>query len=187
MGEPRLGFRNLRTGTEPNRKRPRLPRDLETLFRLHHRELRHMAYGGVRCSATAEDILQDAFLRYAGSASAASVANPYAFLCRIVANLVRDERRVRRNRGHLLPLEDAEACPAAEISQERRLADRQALAILVAALHELPHDCRRALLLNRLDGFTHAEIGQRLGISTSMVTKHIIRALRHCQRRLSPV
>ena len=33
--------------------------------------------------------------------------------------------------------------------------------------------------------FTTASAG--LGISTSMVTKHIIRALRHCQRRLGPV
>lgn len=143
-----------------------------------------MAYGGVRCVATAEDILQDAFLRYAGLASTASIANPYAFLCRIVANLVRDERRVRRSRGHCQPLEAAEEAPAASPSQERQLSDRQMLEALVAALHELPDACRRALLLNRLDGLTHAEIARRLDISTSMVTKHIIHALRHCHRRL---
>ncbi len=34
-----------------------------------------MAYGGVHCSVTTEDILRDAFPRHAGPASAASVAN----------------------------------------------------------------------------------------------------------------
>jgi len=50
-------------------------------------------------------------------------------------------------------------------------------------LNELPPACRDAFLLNRLYDCTHAEIADRLGISTKTVQRHIERALLHCLRR----
>ena len=53
-----------------------------------------------------------------------------------------------------------------------------------AALDELPPSCRDALLLSRVAELTHAEVAERLGVSCSMVSKNIMRALRHCERRV---
>jgi len=38
---------------------------LDSLFRLHHQELRRFAYKRLGCSFDAADVVQDAFVRYA--------------------------------------------------------------------------------------------------------------------------
>ncbi len=35
--------------------------------------------------------------------------------------------------------------------------------------------------MNKLEGYSHPEIAERLGISISMVEKHMVRALLHCR------
>lgn len=160
--------------------------DLDTLFREHSVELRRFAYRETRDSERAADLVQDAFLRYASQPNGSfGIEQPRFFLWRILRNLLIDLRRMERRRGEHIDLDSAsgylvDPAPTAD----RRLEARQQLARLRAALAELPENCRHALLMNRLDGISHAEIGARLGVSSSMVTKYIIRALRHCMRRL---
>lgn len=57
---------------------------------------------------------------------------------------------------------------------------RQHLQQLHATLSALPPDCRRAFLLHSIDGLTYAQIASQLGISESMVYKHLTKALNHC-------
>ena len=70
-------------------------------------------------------------------------------------------------------------------SQETHAIGRQRLRLLETALDELPTKPRLALLLNRVEGRTFAEIASRLGVSESMVAKYIAQALRHCRDRLA--
>lgn len=168
-----------------------MPDDLDTLFRQYQSELHLLAYRRLGDREAAADVVQDAFVRYAcfvRTASVAAVDSPRFFLWRIVTNLVADMRRRNVRRGHHVSLDDvsdwhADPRPA----PDRQLETRQDLRRLKAALAELPENCQRALLLNRLDGLTHAEIAERLGVSASMVSKYIMRALKHCARRLGMV
>lgn len=164
--------------------------DLDALFRLHHRELRQFAYRDLRCSDSAGDVVQDTFLRYATVLSRPDapglIANPRAFLWRIATNILRDHRARLCRRGFHARIDDcAETQADPRPGADQRIEARQRLARLRMALAELPPDCRTALLLSRLDGRGHQEIAQCLGISASMVSKHIMRALRHCVRRLA--
>lgn len=164
--------------------------DLDGLFRRYGGELRRLAHHGLSDWDGAADLTQDAFLRYAVASArggaAAVIESPCAFLRQIVTNLVRTRQgRLLQQAGQvsLAQLDEAVADPAP--CAERLLGARQQLAVLRQALLDLPPDCRAALLLSRLDGLSHPQIAARLGISTSMVTKHVMRAVRHCARRLT--
>ena len=164
--------------------------DLDALFRLYSRELNSYAYRKLKDREAAADIVQDGFLRFmvwSRQRHHAVLPNgPRFFLWRIVGNLTID--LVRRNRilGTLAPLDDiANSVADPHPMPDRCLEARQQYLVLKAALDELPERHRAALLLNRIEGLTHAEIGARLGVSASMVSKYIMAVLEHCLDRLS--
>ncbi len=162
--------------------------DLDQLFRHYHGELRAMAYSRLGDREAAADVVQDAFVRYASLSRAqrlGHVEHPRFFLWRIVRNLIIDMGRQRRRRGEHLSLSDMKEEPEDSLaSPERLLEARQQLQLLRDALKALPPNCRKALLMNRLDGLTHAEIAGKLGVSASMVSKYIMQALKHCARHM---
>jgi RNA polymerase sigma-70 factor (ECF subfamily) len=56
-------------------------------------------------------------------------------------------------------------------------ASEEALRMISAAIERLPTKCRRALLMQRIDGLSHEEIAATLSVSKSMVEKYIARAV----------
>jgi len=118
------------------------------------------------------------------SAEAEAIANPRAYLFRIVGNLAIDYRRreMTRNRliGEPVPDETSDESPSAE----HRIIAKERLAILAKAIEELPPRCRQCFVMRRLENLPQAEIAQRLGISVNMVEKHLRHAALHCARRL---
>ena len=62
-----------------------------------------------------------------------------------------------------------------------RLEFRDKVAALSVLLNELPIACRTAFIMNKVEGHSHREIAETLGISVSMVEKHMLRALCHCR------
>lgn len=162
---------------------------LDALFRQHHEELYSFACRRLGRCDIAADVVQDAFVRYADMAQSDTdgdaVEQPRLFLCRIVGNLIIDLARRDRRRGSHAVLDDvADHVADSQPSPDKALETRQRLALLQAALGELPPSCRDALLLSRVEKLTHAEVAERLGVSCSMVSKNIMRALRHCERRV---
>lgn len=166
------------------------PFDLDLLFRSYSEELNTYAYRRLKDREAAADVVQDGFLRFLvwsrGRSEAALPHGPRFFLWRMVGNLTID--LVRRNRilgplAHLDEIADHVADPAP--APDQCLEYRQKYLLLKAALDEVPARRRTALLLNRLDGLSHAEIGSRLGISASMVSKDIMSVLEHCLDRMS--
>ncbi|SNT17760.1 RNA polymerase sigma-70 factor, ECF subfamily [Sphingomonas laterariae] len=133
----------------------------------------------------AADIVQDAYARLTVAAERTEVHNPGAFLHVTAINLIRDRGRASISRGlsaaNEAPPEDI-ACPAP--SAERLIIGRQNIEVLERALGELPPKRRAALVLYRFDNMSHAAIAEQLGISISMVEKHVRLALEHCRLRL---
>lgn len=134
----------------------------------------------------AADVAQDTYVRLATlSPTALRVDNPRAYVYRVAGNLAIDtQRRERRIAHDFTFVEAAEAVPDPSPTPEAAALARERLRLLEAALGELPFKPRLALLLNRVEGRTFAEIAAELGVSESMVAKYIARALRHCRDRL---
>ncbi len=133
-----------------------------------------------------EDLFQEVYLRFEAQGGSAGVKHPKAFLLTVARNLLKDRarRQISRRASDHVALETVEIqSPAA--SPEERVVQSQRLGAIEDALAELPPPCRRALLLHRFQGLSYREISEDLGVSVSMVQKHISRAILHLQERLA--
>ena len=133
----------------------------------------------------AADVLQDTWLKLRESGDASAWREPRAVLFTTAGNLAVDHWRQQQRLAQRFA--DGElpdiVCPLPgpdSVIEHRRQAER-----LAEALDELPAECRRTFLLNRLDGLTHREIADQLGICTKTVQRHVERALGHCLVRLA--
>jgi RNA polymerase sigma-70 factor (ECF subfamily) len=137
--------------------------------------------------ADAEDVVQDAYLRFEAAEPERRLDEPRAYLFRIVRNLALDLRR-RIGRDHLRCAADAGAALAGlatdDPSPETEAEARSDLRRLSAAMAELPARTREALELHRLQGLTIREIAARLGISTGLAHALVTDGLEHCRQRL---
>lgn len=155
---------------------------LSEMFRLHHRDLVRFATRLVGDRDDGEEIAQDAYMNIAGrGAQSGTIVHPKTYLFTAARNAAVDFTARRRVEwSYRVDIDDvgdlaSEADPLATFEQ------KQQLARLVVALNELPAACRRAFILNKIEGRGHQEIALSLGISVSMVEKHIMRALRHAR------
>lgn len=131
----------------------------------------------------AADAVHDAYLRLAGGAFG-SIANPKAFLYRVVSNVICDrQRRQTVERRHRFEAEVL-ATSAVPSDPERTMAARQDLQRLVQAIDSLPPRCRECFVLSRFEGLATDMIAARMGISRNMVEKHLRHALAFCARSI---
>ena len=147
-----------------------------------------------QCVHRAQDVLHDAFVRYALSGRHETIAQPHAYL-RVVARRVLADQMAQESRyapwpcpelheGHCgiddTELRSARAhedgpfiTPSAEV-----LADmQQRLAAIQRIIEALPPRCREVFWLCRVEGYAQTEIAARMGISLNMVERHMMRAL----------
>lgn len=137
----------------------------------------------------AEDVVQEAFLRFAPARPAPSDPardQPLRYLYRIVRNLAYDlmRRRLTEQRAQL----DEPiwwTVPAASRTPEEELALRQKLRRIDEILAEYPPRVRLAVKMHRLGGYTLQEIAERLGVSVNMVHRMIRDAVLVVATRLS--
>lgn len=154
---------------------------LNILYQKHRQELITHLYKIVQCEHTAEDLMQETMLRFAGYESDEPMQHPRAFLYRTATNLALDYLRRQKLRNHLDLSEIPDGSqPIALYSPEDEVFDIQRFEIFMEALDSLPPRCRQVFILHRLHHLSYADIACRLGISQSAVEKHIIRALSKC-------
>jgi len=161
------------------------------MFERYHRELLNFLNRQVNDRDAAADLAQESFVRVlAVQHNGQAVANARALLYRTARNLVIDQHRRSAVRRHddLGALPEAEHPPAPlHLQPEEALASQQVLRAYVATIEALPPRCREAFVLHVFDELTHAQIAERMGISASMVEKHVVRgmvACKLCERRL---
>jgi RNA polymerase sigma-70 factor (ECF subfamily) len=160
--------------------------DALTLFMSHRGELVNYASAIVGDRARAEDVVQEAWLRFGSAAEKGAVDEPVGFLYRVVRNLAIDGRRRRTRELRVvdsdLPADKADSYP----SPEAEAAGREELRLLRQALAELPERTRIALEMRRFGGFKLKEIAAHLGVSVTVAHELVARGIAHCRDRVRP-
>lgn len=152
-------------------------RQLLTAFAQVRPRLEAVARSRVGSRETAEDLMQDTWLKLAG-AKGDTVENPVGFVTKAANNTVLDHLRKERRRAAI----DAEVQEILwerrdEFSPERIAMGRDMLRAVQAVLDAMPEKSRRIFLMNRLGGVSHRQIARQLGISEEAVYYHIRRVL----------
>ena len=122
---------------------------------------------------SAEDLLQELWLKVAGSATG-PIASPRSYLFRAATNLMIDLRRSeaqqQRREIEWSGLVDRLPNSAAnDPGPERELAGRQRLERVQAELHRLPPRALSIFRQHRIDGATQREIAKTMSLSASTI------------------
>jgi len=164
---------------------PAQPSVLLDAYLARREDLRRYFALRLRSAEAAEDLVQDLYERVARGVDGA-IGNPTAFLYRMGANLMLDRlKQQRRGQARDAGWQAARTVTMAgeEVAREppadEVVAARQHLDRVISALNGLSPACRRVFRLHKLEGLTHGETAERLGISRSAVEKHISAALKH--------
>ena len=159
-----------------------LPPPRKPGFFEHYEELIGTWTRRLRNRQQAEDLAHDTFVRVL-EAKSTPVQQPRAYLHQTARNIAVDAYR-REDRRGALSAENVEPPPRCGDDPEHVMHALQLADSIERALSELPLNCRRIFIWQKIEGLTQQEIAERLGLSKNMVEKYMIRTLRHLRERL---
>jgi RNA polymerase sigma-70 factor (ECF subfamily) len=167
------------------------PSELIAVYLTRRETVRRFLLARTGNAQEADDLLQELYLKLERLDDTADVRDPLPYLFRMALNLARDRRRERQRTAtrdaawadthNTLSGTDA---VSDEPSVEAAYDAKQRLAAVRAAIEELSPQCRRVFALHKLDGRSHQEVADELGISRSAVEKHMHTAIKHLAVRL---
>ena len=141
--------------------------------------------------AAAEDLAQELYVKLATRDLTVTAENPVALIYRMATNVMLDRARgeARATARDAAWRRVAHASVGGEdvvedVPADEAVASRQRLQQLVDAVGELPPQMQRAFRLHKLDGRSHAETAQVMGLSVKSVEKHISAALKALTAKL---
>lgn len=141
-----------------------------------------IAYGFLQHPEDSEDLVQDAFVRALERIDSLAKGSPFGpWFYRLLVNAALNRRKYLARRR-------TEAVPATAMSSESPVNDsaRAELRLrLHTALSSLPKPLETVVVLHDLEGFTHAEIAQVLGIPEGTCRSHLSKARRILRELLS--
>jgi RNA polymerase sigma factor (sigma-70 family) len=145
-------------------------------------------YAIVGCRSHAEDLVQEAWLRFDQASRRSFFHEPLAYLYRIARNLAFDGRRKAQRERKVFKFSsfDAETELAADEqpSPEATALYKDEVALLMDAIAELPERTRIALEMHRFGGCKLREIATFLQISVPLAHILVADGIEHCKHRL---
>jgi RNA polymerase sigma-70 factor (ECF subfamily) len=131
------------------------------IYRAHGEKMKSIAFNHLGNISDAEDAVQETFVKVSRAARTyTGEASFSTWLYRILVNTCYDALRKRRRRIQESPIDDDVPFtrPASNVDDAKRMTLRKLLG-------ELPEQRRSVFLLFEVEGLSHAEIGEVLGIS----------------------
>ncbi|TCO60714.1 RNA polymerase sigma-70 factor [Actinocrispum wychmicini] len=153
------------------------------VFGEHRNLLFSVAYRVLGSAADAEDAVQDAWVKWS-AADRSQVADPKAYLVRIVSNVAMDRLRSARNRRetYVGPWLPEPILTSTDTAEDVAAADSVSMALLVV-LESLSPIERAVFVLKEAFGFSYPEIADAVERSEEAVRQAAHRAQSHVQAR----
>lgn len=151
--------------------------------------LRTYFYNRLRSYNDVDDLLQELYCRLLTYQNPLRVKSLKSFVFTIALNLLRDKSRrtVTRMASKMTPIDEAEDIPAEIADPTRVIEGMEDLVRVGEYIDELQPSCKKAFYLHRIHGLSHKEIALRLGVTVSMVEKHIMAAMKHLRKEMAEV
>ncbi len=174
---------------EPDRK-PSWFRDVDRWFSSqlfpHEGALLAVARKMTGDTETARDLVQETYADVLSGDKWRGIVNPRAYAMKAVRSFA--GRLLQRAR--IVPIEllaNLETISPADLNPDAYeiLSARQKRTLILEAIEDLPPQCRKVVKLRRLKEMLPKEIAQELGISLSMVEKHLARGMALLADKLS--
>ncbi|MEO6289724.1 MAG: RNA polymerase sigma-70 factor [Ginsengibacter sp.] len=132
----------------------------------------------LKTEQAAEEILQDIFLIVWEKRETITINQSIkSYLFRIAENKVHDFfRKLKRDRELYDYIQEVSCGKYADV--EDKILDNEEAALLHKAIENLPPQRKKVFNLCKIEGNSYLEVSQRLGISTSTINDHIVKATR---------
>lgn len=152
---------------------------LNSLFEAHSKDM--LAYIRSRFpNEESSDIVQEAFLRLLQYPNPETIREPRTFLFQTAANVAVDYYRRSKTRDRFSDYDaDIEKLEDALTTPEQLCENEERLQLFSIHLKNLPELQRHAFVLYRIEGFSHKDVAEKLGISVRCSERYVQQALRY--------
>lgn len=156
------------------------------LVKEHDGALRRYIRAQLAVEADRDDLIQEIYFRVVRHTDLDKFEdNTRAYLFKTATNLLRDRARRRAVRRSDSEREVEDLDLVNPVTPEQEAEGRQSLSKVEEILNSLAPACRQAFLLSRFSNKSYKEIGLELGVSASMVEKHVAKAMHTIRRRMA--
>ncbi len=151
----------------------------------HERELRSYLRGRFPSLSDVDDLIQETYARLLRARNRGRATLNRAYLFVVARNVGID--LIRRNRA--VPIERLDSLQSLSVVDDKpdaaeTVSHHQELALLADAMQSLPRRCREILLLRRIEGLSHRDIAERLGIAEGTVNAQLAIGIIRCRHYL---
>lgn len=133
----------------------------------------------------AADLVQEVFVRAAGTGRFDEVECPAAYLQRIARNLLIDRARRAKSTPTIFFAFDEQRDLATQPEQSWGIEAGDLMAACQRAIDAMSPKTRRVFLMSRFEEASNREIAEQLGIGEKAIEYHVTRALSLCRRAVA--
>jgi len=155
------------------------------LYMLHHRNIYCNLKRLMRDDHTAKEVTQDTFLRVWEKRVQLDPDKSFpAYLCRVSHNIMIDfYRKAKRNKQMINNLQNFITTGSDPLMESVRPVDEEAL--LMNAIEMLPPKRKKIFTLCKLESKSYEQVSALLGISSSTISDHIVKATKAIRSQLA--
>ena len=151
---------------------------LQLIFDRYYKYLVVTAYNLLGDDHRSKDLVQDVFFELWKKRENLNVHGSLkSYLRKAVINRCIDEIRRKKRSGTPEDIRNFEQ-PDQNTSPQQQLETQELQQVINRAIDSLPHRCREVFALSRLEGWSHKEIAEKLGISVKTIENQMTKALK---------